>query len=150
MKINKVSILKKTILVFIILMCILLAIAVILFIKPDNDFIYILLLWALGSIYVLITNLLTFDIEIENDIVFLRRILSQRELNLVNLKIFEARAVNGPCFLMETSTGNIRINYTNKNYQQILELLKRIAPHRIKLLEWGVKRMAIFFDLGER
>jgi hypothetical protein len=148
MKINKVSNLKETIKSTILMLCILLEI--ILFIKPDNGLIYFILLWTFLFVFIVIRNFTIFDMEIKNDIVFLRRILSQRELYLINLRIFDVITVRHPFFHLKTSAGNFKINYTNNNYQQILELLKRIAPHRIKLFELEVKKWYMLDDVTER
>jgi len=141
MKINKVSIFIMTIkaaigMIVLIIVAIFLAIL-------RTDFLYFVLLWILMCVYIIVYNFTIADIEIAGDVLFLTKMNSKKEINLSGLKIYNIVISMHPVFYIETSAGNINVNYTKKNYQIILELLRRNKFSGLELFESTVKRYII-------
>ena len=135
---NKVSIYNKTVMLIIFITAII--IVSIFLAKNKSGFFYGALIWLLFCIYTIITNLKVADIEISGDILLLKKILNQTELNLCELRIHNITIIRHPLFLIETSAGNLKINYTRNNYHQIMELLRIKQFSELELFETKVKK----------
>jgi hypothetical protein len=111
--------------------------------KFQSAFFYFTLIWILLCIVIITTNLTLFDINISGDILVLKRILSQKRLNINDLKIYNVAIRRHPLFFLETSAGNLNVNYTNQNYQQMLELLRKTGFSGFEVFESKVKKYII-------
>jgi hypothetical protein len=124
-----------------IILCLIVIIIISIFLANNQrGFFYGALVWLLLCIYIIITDLQVADIEIFGDTLLLKKIFSQTELNLSELKIYNITIRRHPLFFIETSVGNFRINYTKNNYCQILELLRKNQFSGLELFETKVKR----------
>jgi len=120
-------------------------VAIILY-KAQSAIFYGTLIWFFVCVINIVINLTIFDIKISDEVVFLKRMLSHKSLNLHALKINNITIRRHPLFFMETSEGNFNINYTRQNYQQLLELLKRNNPNIIELFILSVRRYILSPD----
>jgi hypothetical protein len=111
--------------------------------KIQSGFFYLILTWLFGCIYMIIYNFTIADIYIEGDVLLLKKMLSQKKLNISGLKVYDISIGMGPFFFITTSAGFYNINYTKLNYQQILELLKRTQYNKIELFESKVRKCII-------
>lgn len=91
----------------------------------------------------MIINFTLADIEISANVLILKKLKNLMQINLSDLKINNITIRRHPLFFLETSTGNYNINYTNQNYQYILELLKKTNFIGIESFELKVKQYII-------
>jgi len=107
--------------------------------KFNLYFLFVAIGWLLLCINTIVIAFSLADIKITEEVLILEKIFSKKEINLSGLKVYDITIVRYPYFLMETSVGNLKINYTNYNRQQILVLLRRNNPNRIELFELTVR-----------
>lgn len=120
----------------------------IIIVLPISGFDYLaficVFIFILFYICVLIAIFTLVDIEVKEDSLFIIKKNNLKKINLSGLKINDIEIVKFPYFFIGTSAGNFRISYTNYNYQQIIELLMKISPNRLKLLDAYIKRYKYF------
>ena len=116
------------------------------FLKFESYFYIIFVLMILSCIYLFIKIFRLADIEVSGDVLTVDILSKERKINLVDLKIYDIKIVMHPLFLMRTSAGNFEIDYTNENYQQILELLRITSYNELELF----KRKADNYIVGFR
>jgi hypothetical protein len=100
MKINKVSIYKFTKILFIAAIFLIIFTILLYFIKTDKF--SIILLFALIFFGQVINNLRVFDIYLIDDVILLKGILNQKEINLLNLTVKRIYISPGPNFYVLT------------------------------------------------
>lgn len=149
--IKKIRISKYSIKAIIIASIFLIAITVLLIFKGSSSFDY-----ALISIPVLlfinvmiIIFLLLADIEILDNVMIVKKIYSQKEINLSNLHIYNITIRMYPFFFMETTAGNFSINYTKNNYQYIIELAEKTGFKGIELFKQKVAKYVVALPLSD-
>jgi ABC-type antimicrobial peptide transport system permease subunit len=108
------------------------------------------LIFALLFLGSVINNLRIFDIYLFDDVVLLKGILNQKEINLLDLTVKTINVSVGPTFYVITSERDYVINYTNQNYQNLLDILKKINYSKIETFVYMVDRYSLWFDIAER
>jgi hypothetical protein len=116
--------------------------------KIEPYFYIFIALVILSCIYLIIRTSRLADIKISDGILIVDILSKERKINLADLEIYDISIVQQPLFLMKTSVGNFEIDYTNDNYEQILELL-RITNFR-KLEEFKRKAENYNIHIFER
>jgi len=101
-------------------------------IKFNVFFISVGIIWIILNIYSIIVTLKLTDIQIIDNDIILKRIFNNKQISLVNFKLKDVSIRRHPYFLIETIKGNILVNYTYDNYQNISELLIKLYPTRLE------------------
>jgi hypothetical protein len=114
-----------------------------LFKKNEPFFLGVSFIWLLICVVTIIETFTLADIEITDNILIIKNKIKIKKIDLSTLHIYEITIRRHPLFFMETTAGNFNINYTKYNYQQILELSKRIHFKGIELLKNEVDKNII-------